>query len=112
MVQAIMQVAEYTLQELLSTRWPTGEAVLTAEQALTAVAPHVDLVILDVKFSNPDRVGPASQLLPAAPPEQLPPHWPSNLQAAELAACSAAAACTHEIEYQVSCTSKAPPKPC
>lgn len=55
----MLQVADYTLQQLLLTRWATGDTVLTAEQALTACAPHVDLVIVDVKFSDVGRVSPA-----------------------------------------------------
>eukprot|EP00878_Enallax_costatus_P030808 GHUV01033601.1.p1 GENE.GHUV01033601.1~~GHUV01033601.1.p1 ORF type:complete len:265 (+),score=62.24 GHUV01033601.1:496-1290(+) len=44
-------VHEFPLEHLLQLTWQTGEPPLTVSQAVAATAPHVDLVVLDVKTS-------------------------------------------------------------
>jgi len=65
MLLSCMQVRDTTLAQLLQQSWPSGEAVLTAAEALAATAPHAELVILDVKPRG-HRVRPAAHQPPTS----------------------------------------------
>eukprot|EP00775_Hariotina_reticulata_P010789 gene10789-10946_t len=47
-----VKVQKHTLARLQTFSWASGEVVLTAEEALAVTAPHVKLVILDVKTAT------------------------------------------------------------
>ncbi|GIL69745.1 hypothetical protein Vretimale_10238 [Volvox reticuliferus] len=51
-----VQVGDLTARELLSLRWPSGEAVMSVEEAVRLTSPFVSCVTLDVKTYN-DKAG-------------------------------------------------------